>query len=117
VWTSSLQDCSVLRVNAAGTSVTRFDYQPWANPYGCLSSGLAVDNNNHLWITSRTDPGFVIRVDANYDNAPILAIVCTGWLMEGGGMRGAGMGGGEGVRTKRLRHAGLQGSVDAVVGR
>ena len=75
VWTSSMQDCSVLRVNSAGTSVTRFDYGPYANGNACYTSGLAVDSNNHLWITSRTDPGFVIRVDAALDNAPVLAVV------------------------------------------
>ena len=75
MWTSSMQDCSVLRVNAAGTSLTRFDYSPWANGYACYTSGLAVDSNNHLWITSRTDPGFVIRVDANFDHAPVIAVV------------------------------------------
>ncbi|MFY7871194.1 MAG: hypothetical protein ACOVQL_02310 [Limnohabitans sp.] len=70
-----MQDCSVLRVNPAGTSVTRFDLAPWANGNGCLTSGLAVDNNNHLWVTSRTDPGFVFRIDANLDSAPMLAVV------------------------------------------
>jgi hypothetical protein len=42
-----------------------------------LTSGLAVDNNNHLWVTSRTDPGFVFRINANQDSSPVMAVVST----------------------------------------
>jgi hypothetical protein len=84
VWTSSLQDCSVLRVNAAGSSLTRFDYSPYVSGYACYTSGLAVDQNNHLWITSRTDPGYVIRVNANYDHAPFVAVIWNAGLAPAG---------------------------------
>ena len=77
VWTSSMQDCSILRFHPSGYFIARFDLQPWVSGYGCLTSGLAVDNNNHLWVTSRTDPGFVFRINANQDSSPVMAVVST----------------------------------------
>jgi hypothetical protein len=68
-----MQDCSVLKVNSAGVLLARYDYSGYTNGYGCLTSGLAVDNNNHLWVTSRTDPGFVFRIDP--DSGGVIAVV------------------------------------------
>ena len=70
-----MQDCSILRFHPSGYFMQRFNLQPWANGYGCLTSGLAVDSNNHLWVTSRTDPGFVFRIDANQDSSPVIGVV------------------------------------------
>ncbi len=75
IWTSTMYNCIINRVHPSGTlGYTSIDLQPSAGA-SCLTSGLAVDSNNHLWVTSRVTPGFVFRVDANLDPAPVIGVV------------------------------------------
>ena len=70
-----MYNCIINRVHPSGTlGYTSIDLQPSAGA-SCLTSGLAVDSNNHLWVTSRVTPGFVFRVDANSDSAPVIGVV------------------------------------------
>ena len=56
-------DCTVVRTLATTYATTQFNFAPWVS--GCLTSGLAVTTDNHVWVTSRTGTGYVIRFDAN----------------------------------------------------
>jgi hypothetical protein len=72
VWAGTMTDCTVHRVAPDGNWFQSFTYSP---AYGCLTSGLAVSADNHVWITSRTNPGFVIRVDANIGISAVVAYI------------------------------------------
>ncbi len=81
VWTSSMQDCTVQRTPGnSGSRDLIVDFGSFASSRvpgyaGCATSGLAVSSDNHIWVTSRTIPGFVVRFDGG-GNA--LAVIVGG---------------------------------------